>query len=175
MMDLILAAVAAGEEPRAKAFLAEFEKSPGNYPARILPWLRAFARAEVLAMRDETLPQALDAYRAAESAGTCYYCVQAPMAAAFDRAGMPDSALDRLQRWADLGEDTWEPGVYSYWPPIAWFRMGELYAQKGNRDKATLYYGKFISNWKDADPELQPRVQEAKRRVAELVGEPKRP
>ena len=31
----------------------------------------------------------------------------------------------------------------------------------------------FIELWKNADPELQPRVEDARRRIAELVAEPR--
>ena len=50
-------------------------------------------------------------------------------------------------------------------------RLGELYAQRGDREKAALHLQKFIELWKDADPELQPQVAEAKRKLGEMVGE----
>jgi hypothetical protein len=50
-------------------------------------------------------------------------------------------------------------------------RLGQLYEAKGNREKAAHYYAKFVDLWKDADPELQPRVAEAKARLARLGGE----
>jgi hypothetical protein len=31
------------------------------------------------------------------------------------------------------------------------------------------YYGRFVRVWKDADPDLQPRVTEAKKAMAELM------
>jgi len=50
-------------------------------------------------------------------------------------------------------------------------RLGELYEERGEKDKATDYYGRFINLWKNADPELQPQVKEIKDRLAKLVGE----
>jgi len=79
------------------------------------------------------------------------------------------------QRWADAGEDFWDGGRYTIWQPVAYFRLGELYQEKGDTAHATEFYGKFAELWKDADAELQPRVKEAKRRIAELVAEPRRP
>ena len=50
-------------------------------------------------------------------------------------------------------------------------RVGELYDARGDRQKALEYYGKFVELWKNADPELQPAVKEAKGRMARLARE----
>jgi hypothetical protein len=47
-------------------------------------------------------------------------------------------------------------------------RLGELYEAKGERDKALSHYLQFVALWKDADPELQPRVAEVRQRIAHL-------
>jgi tetratricopeptide (TPR) repeat protein len=171
---LIFAAVQVGDRDRAEALLREFDHNPGTTPGRVRPFLHAFTRGQVLSMRRETLPQALEAFRTAQR-GPCHYCVDVSMGDAFDRADMPDSALAHYQRWADAGEDFWDGGRYTIWQPVAYFRLGELYQQKGDTAHATEFYGKFAELWKEADPELQPRVREAKRRIAELVAEPRRP
>jgi tetratricopeptide (TPR) repeat protein len=48
-------------------------------------------------------------------------------------------------------------------------RLGELYEARGDRQKAMLYYTKFVELWKNADPELQPKVAEVKKRLARLT------
>ena len=48
-------------------------------------------------------------------------------------------------------------------------RLGELYDQKGERQKALEQYSAFVDQWKDADPELQPAVASVKKRMAELT------
>jgi tetratricopeptide (TPR) repeat protein len=50
-------------------------------------------------------------------------------------------------------------------------RLGELYEEKGNKEKALDYYGRFVQLWKDADPELQPQVKEVKERMVKLTSE----
>jgi hypothetical protein len=50
-------------------------------------------------------------------------------------------------------------------------RLGELYEEKGNRDRAAHYYGRFVELWKDADPDLQVQVADVKRRLTRLSGE----
>jgi len=47
-------------------------------------------------------------------------------------------------------------------------RLGELYEQKGNGEKAIEYYNRFIELWKYADPELQPQVADIRARVTRL-------
>jgi len=48
-------------------------------------------------------------------------------------------------------------------------RLAELYEAKGDTAKAVEQYRAFIELWKNADPDLQPRVTEAKRRLAQLT------
>ena len=50
--------------------------------------------------------------------------------------------------------------------------MGELYEARGDREKAKEYYGRFVALWRDADSDLQPAVQEARARLAQLAAEP---
>jgi tetratricopeptide (TPR) repeat protein len=173
LVTLIRTAVAVGDRETATRLLDEFSRNRGNTPGRIWEFLKQEARGDVLSMRNETLPEALAAYR--KAVPSCGYCVEPDMASAFERAGMPDSALAHLQRWADDGEGIWEAGVYFHSAPIAYFKLGEMYEARGDRTKAVDYYGRFTNLWREADPEFQPRVKEAKRRISELIGEPRRP
>ena len=47
-------------------------------------------------------------------------------------------------------------------------RLGELYEAQGDKQKAASYYTKFVELWKNADPELQPKVAEVRRALARL-------
>jgi len=47
-------------------------------------------------------------------------------------------------------------------------RLGELYEAKGDNQRAASNYLAFVELWKNADPELQPKVQEARQRLARL-------
>lgn len=48
-------------------------------------------------------------------------------------------------------------------------RLADLNMDKGDKQKAARYAGKFVELWKDADAELQPRVQ-AKREMLRQLG-----
>jgi hypothetical protein len=50
----------------------------------------------------------------------------------------------------------------------ALFRLGELYENAHDTARATEYYGRFVDLWAKADPELQPRVVEARKRIEQL-------
>jgi len=43
-----------------------------------------------------------------------------------------------------------------------------LYEQRGERQKSIQHYAEFVDLWKDADPELQPRVEAARRAIEAL-------
>ena len=50
-------------------------------------------------------------------------------------------------------------------------RRGQLYERLGDSEKAVDHYSKFLDMWADAEPELQPLVEQARERVAVLTGE----
>ena len=86
---------------------------------------------------------------------------------AFDLLNKPDSAIAELERFTSTRFDSR--------PDDDWFalagthkRLGELYDAKGDREKAISHLSKFVELWKNADPELQPAVADAKRRLARL-------
>ncbi len=58
-----------------------------------------------------------------------------------------------------------------FWRARSYRRLGELHEQRGDTAKAVEYYNEFVELWRDADPELQPQVEDVKRRLAALVGE----
>ena len=55
--------------------------------------------------------------------------------------------------------------------------LGALHHQLGERDRAIEYYERFIAAWRDADPRLQPMVEQARDAVQTIRtgGAPARP
>jgi hypothetical protein len=51
---------------------------------------------------------------------------------------------------------------------------GRVNERLGNRDKAVQSYSFVAAVWRNADPELQPYVKEAKEALARLSTEPRR-
>jgi hypothetical protein len=62
-----------------------------------------------------------------------------------------------------FGDGVWLPGIH--------YRLAELYEARGDRQRAAEHYGRFVTLWKDADPSLQPRVAEARRRLQGVTSE----
>jgi len=55
------------------------------------------------------------------------------------------------------------------WRANALEYVANHYDRAGNAAKARLYYAQFVELWKNADPELQPRVRAARRRLEQLM------
>lgn len=93
----------------------------------------------------------------------------ADLGRAFDQAGQPDSTIVmfgeylRTPSWNRLPAD----GAYL---PLVRERLGELYEAKDDVVNAARHYREFIELWRNADPELLPRVAAATRRLAQLTG-----
>lgn len=81
----------------------------------------------------------------------------------------------------DLGRDDeaarWYANVPQVGPyevayrPVTYFRLGQIYERQGKPVEALENYRRFVELWEDADPELQPRVDAARRAIDALSGE----
>ena len=86
---------------------------------------------------------------------------------AFDRGGMADSARVYMTQYVEMSGSQ-RAFVDKSWLAPTLYRLGELYQDAGDTKRATEYYGRFVDLWKNADPELQPRVTEARARIDRL-------
>jgi tetratricopeptide (TPR) repeat protein len=86
---------------------------------------------------------------------------------AYDFAGQIDSAIGIYERYLDA------PDVFDEFPfntdsgiaielPGIYRRLGELYSQRGETEKARLYSARFVELWQDCDPKLRPQVIQAR-------------
>jgi tetratricopeptide (TPR) repeat protein len=90
-------------------------------------------------------------------------------AAVLDGMGNIDSAAALYEQ--ALALPTMQASEYEAdWYPVALRRLGDFHESLGHRDEAIDYYSQFIDLWKDADPELQPQVEEARAAVVRLAG-----
>lgn len=78
-------------------------------------------------------------------------------------------AYERILRPPTYGSgfQNWRPALV----PRAMFRLGELYAQQGERRLARDRFAAFLDLWDKADPALQPAVASARDRLRTLGGE----
>ena len=103
-------------------------------------------------------------------AGECAPCNAFNLGRAYDAAGVADSAALMFEQylatpyWNKMSEDLDPVRV-----PAIRERLGQLYEAMGKTDKAIENYRAFIEFWKTADPALQPRVADARKRLARLT------
>ncbi len=102
-------------------------------------------------------------------ADACTPCLPARLGRAYDQANMPDSAIAMYERYITTPNFL---KLFTFLDPSflagTHKRLGELYGAKGDRDRAVSHYLQFVTLWKGADPELQPKVAQVKQRLAPL-------
>jgi tRNA A-37 threonylcarbamoyl transferase component Bud32/tetratricopeptide (TPR) repeat protein len=107
--------------------------------------------------------------RADGPADGCEPCALTRLGRAYDQANMVDSTIAIYERYLA------EPDILGPFPLVGATyaagvhkRLGELYEAKGDREKALSHALAFPALWKDADPELQPKVAEVRAPAARL-------
>jgi tetratricopeptide (TPR) repeat protein/tRNA A-37 threonylcarbamoyl transferase component Bud32 len=158
----------AGRPERARSYLAELDRTVPAELRRSLEDQRQHALGYI-ALAERRPDDAIAAFRTSD-VGACVSCALPGLARAYDAAANTDSALAVYERYVAVPQMSRET-VDEYELAPALFRLGELHEARGNREKAAEYYGRFARQWKDAEPALQPRVAEAKRRIAALTAE----
>jgi tetratricopeptide (TPR) repeat protein len=156
----------AGRPDRARSTMAEWDTR-----RRTTPSTRDSSNAHemrgYIALYTKRYAEAQSELRAADAVG-CPICNAAMLGRAYDLDGKADSAVASYQRY--LNTPVLERTVVdAAFLPAVHKRLGELYEAKGQHDKALAHYHVFLDLWKDADPELQPKVTDAKQRVAALT------
>jgi tetratricopeptide (TPR) repeat protein len=117
---------------------------------------------------DGRFEQALTKFNAADQLLLpCTECTAAGRFLAFNRLGRSDSALAAGEAFLKL---TRAPGIDNdaLFRPGILQRLGELYEAKGMPDKALAHYQEFVTLWKNADPDLQPRVRDVRGRIERI-------
>jgi tetratricopeptide (TPR) repeat protein len=123
----------------------------------------------MIALVEGRYDEAVEEIRRAD-VGDCLTCWLHGLGYAYEAAGRPDSALATYERYLD------SPNIGQVFTDVSSLaaileRLGQLYDERGDWESAAEYYAKFVDLWKEADPELQPRVQEAQRRIDEIFAE----
>src|SRR3989441_1173743 len=167
----------AGRLDEAKRLVAEFERNVSEGLRRGVS-IRHAAAADI-ALSEGRTQDAITGYRAwyDENEYGCPSCGWLELAGTYDKARQSDSALAIYERIIST------PGMFrlffhfvddSYGLAPTFKRLGELYEERGQLDKAREYYGRFVDLWKNADSELQPIVREIRGRLARLSQEGRR-
>jgi tetratricopeptide (TPR) repeat protein len=90
------------------------------------------------------------------------------LARAYAESGQPDSALAAYETY--IGSPLFERAIDDQlFLASSLLGTADLHAQLGNRAQAVDYYDRFIQLWKSADPDLQARVTDARRKMEVLA------
>lgn len=161
-------AALAGDTARARQWQAESRKAweaAGKLTVR--PGYEALDDA-MLAFAFTRWPEALEALDRADRLPLDRTDISAAMRFLVqDRLQRPDSAIAAGEQFLTnssnfrLAQDAlFLAGIRQ--------RLGELYEARGDVEKALTHYQAFVDLWKNADPELQPRVRDLRGRIERL-------
>jgi tetratricopeptide (TPR) repeat protein len=169
--DVAFAYAAAGAPLRARELIAEFDATEAADHTDDTERDRHGALG-VAALAEGRFEAAIAELRQWDDGNSCATCAYPWLAKAYDQMGMPDSALALYERFVEIpstsvGRDA---GHLAH----AYVRAGELHEQRGEWEEAVDYYGRFVSLWENADPELQSWVEEVRQDIARLSAEPRR-
>jgi tetratricopeptide (TPR) repeat protein len=155
---------ARADRPReAGAMMQSFERTP--YAKSLNTAAERHATLGEIAMAEKRYDDAMKEFVASDM-GYCLSCALPDIARAYDLSGKPDSAIAYFERYVGHAERGAE--LDAVYLAGAHKRLGELYEAKGDRARAATHLAAFVELWKDADPELQPKVKEARARLATL-------
>jgi tRNA A-37 threonylcarbamoyl transferase component Bud32/tetratricopeptide (TPR) repeat protein len=165
----------AGHPDRARAVLAQYRSEVKDTALRREQEPLVHTTLGAIALAERKPQEAITEFRRGDlapdgPANGCTICLPLYLSRAFDASGMADSAIVQFEsylrtpysgRFGETLDASVVPGTHE--------RLGQLYEAKGDAAKAAEHYRAFIELWKNADPELQPRVAEARRRLAKLT------
>jgi tetratricopeptide (TPR) repeat protein/tRNA A-37 threonylcarbamoyl transferase component Bud32 len=172
--DLIALNAFAGRVEKARAWLARYDAEMQDSAMRRLREPTRHAMLGVIALAENRGADAVREFRLSDEypdgpASECTICSDAPLGMAYEMAGLPDSAIAVYEHY--LNTPQWgrhSRGMDGTWLAFTLRRLGALYDTRGDAEQATRYYTRFLTLWKDADADLQPRVAEVKRRLDAL-------
>lgn len=165
--QLVIAYARAGDFAAARHLLAESDRlvPPRDLHARAS---RALARG-ILALSEGKYAGAVRQLYAADS-GVCLVCALRELALAYDRAENHDSAIAGYEQYLSVAARYRGRGtVDAIALPHALRRLGELYEERGENDKALDYFRQFVDLRKSADAALQSEVSEVRAHITGLT------
>jgi eukaryotic-like serine/threonine-protein kinase len=111
--------------------------------------------------------EAIAALRVAQAESPCAICLLPELAETYALAARPDSAIAVYRRYL---ETPWLSRLEqdAFYRPITHLGLAELYADQGRHDEAADHYARLLDLWRDAEPALQPRVEQVRRELLRL-------
>ena len=164
---------AAGDVPRARSFMAANDAEPMDSAQRAIMEPTRHAILGVIARAEGRYDDAIREFWRSDTTydgpnGNCSPCILDEIGVTHHMAGRLDSAIVYIERHLSTpyyGRHAMDASQRA----MLVRRLGELYEAKGDIPRAVGHYREFVSLWARADPPMQPRVAEVRRRLARLA------
>ncbi|HYC52106.1 MAG TPA: protein kinase [Gemmatimonadaceae bacterium] len=173
--DAAWALALAGHPAKARAMIARYQQEVRDTALRRADEPDLHTITGIIAAAEGNFTTALAETRQGDIGGDglpaheCAPCLPWNLARIFDAAGQRDSAIVMYERY--LSTPFWEKIFAPMDPvrmPFIHERLGQLYEAAGNTTKSAEHYRAFIELWKNADPELRPRVAIAREKLRRM-------
>ena len=163
----------AGQPQRARAIAAQWQSDIPDSTGRRLAIPDLNEVAAVVASAEGRHEEAVRLLWKADTTydgpdGNCSVCIYDDLGWLWERAGVADSAIFYWEKFLAtpyFGRQGFDAGQR----PLILKRLGELYDGKGDVANAAKRYREFIALWEHADPKLQPKVAEVRRKLSRLA------
>lgn len=167
VLDLLHLHADAGQPERARRHLGRVRDRPLDEVRNDRRWTRDTLVARgAIALSEGRPEEALRHFRDARPERPDR-AILGWLGIAYDRAGVPDSAVTYLGRHLRAHHADQVIGDAHHLARIL-RRLGELHEARGDVAEALEHYRRYAELWSEADPELQPRVREVRRRIEAL-------
>jgi len=168
--NLAMAYAVSDDVPRAKALVAEYERTPdADHAADAERW--GHGARGVIALVEERYQDAIAEFRRLDDGNSCATCGYPWLARAFDRAGQADSAEAYYARFVNTpSSELWYDDAHLM---QSLQRLGEIYEARGERTKALDMYTRIADLYRNADPEFRAVHDKARQALIRLTDEPR--
>jgi len=162
-----------GDPRRARALLEQYDAAMPDSVTRRVREPERHAMLGSIALAERRYTDAIRELWRSDTTydgpdGNCSICVLDDIGRAWDRAGIPDSAIFYLERFLSTPYYGRASVDAVNRAPIL-YRLGTLYESKGDVANAARRYREFVTLWRDADASLQRRVSDARSHVSRLA------
>jgi tetratricopeptide (TPR) repeat protein len=172
-IDVVVALALGGRARDARVELTKIERA-SDADVRTAREPELLVARGAVALAEKRFPEAITALQDASlsvmlGVHACRICVLPLLGRAYEAAGQPDSALAVYERFLSTGDPDriFPDGI---WRARVLVRLGDLHARRGEPTQAAARFAQFVTLWKEADPEVRPQVDNARRRIIELRG-----
>jgi tetratricopeptide (TPR) repeat protein len=162
---LAMAYAAAGQTRRAQALIDEYARTEAaDHGQEAERWAQG-ARG-VIALEEERPDDAIVAFRKFDDGNACATCAAPWLARAYEQVENQDSVRVLYERFVGLpSSDVWYDDAHL---AHAYLRLGELYEERGDGEKALGAYDHLQRLLHAADPEMEPMRVRAEQAIARL-------